>query len=270
VFGGLLLVTAVRMLTARHDNLAPEENLAVRIARRWIPVTADFDGPRFFTDRGGVRAATPLFLVLLMIETTDVMFAVDSIPAIFAVTDDPFIVYTSNVFALLGLRSLYFALAPMLERFRYLKASLVFVLVYIGVKMLLAHTHPIPSAVSLAMVGGILAVGLLASLVSGHRDSAALSAPVGPRQLAKTSLRGAWRAVILVVGGTVLAIGAAMVVLPGLAPIVIPLGLGILATQFLWARRLLERVKTRLHEGVAHAREDLRAHRRRGRHDSEK
>jgi len=170
VFGGLLLVTAVRMLTVRHDNLAPEENLAVRIARRWIPLTPDFDGPRFFTDRGGVRAATPLFLVLLMVETTDVMFAVDSIPAIFAITDDPFIVYTSNVFALLGLRSLYFALAPMLERFRYLKASLVFVLVYIGVKMLLAHTHPIPAVVSLAMVGGILGVGLLASLVGVHRD----------------------------------------------------------------------------------------------------
>jgi tellurite resistance protein TerC len=133
-------------------------------------VAGDFDGARFFTRRNGVRLATPLFLVLVMVESTDVMFAIDSIPAIFAVTDDPFIVYTSNVFAILGLRSLYFALAPMLERFRYLKISLVFMLAYIGVKMLLTHSHPIPASVSLAMVTGILSVGLLASLIANARD----------------------------------------------------------------------------------------------------
>jgi tellurite resistance protein TerC len=167
VFGSLLLFTAARMIMIRSDELEPEENLVVRAVRRWIPITPEFDGARFFTERNGERVATPLLLVLLMVETTDVMFAVDSIPAIFAITDDPFIVYTSNVFAVLGLRSLYFALAPMLARFRYLKASLVVVLGYVGVKMLLAHSFPIPAAVSLAIVGGILGVGLLASLVGG-------------------------------------------------------------------------------------------------------
>ena len=265
VFGGLLLLTAARMLMARHDTLAPEENLAVRAARRLLPVTTEFDGARFFTMRDGVRTATPLLLVLIMVETTDVMFAVDSIPAIFAVTHDPFIVYTSNVFAILGLRSLYFALAPMLERFRYLKTSLVFVLAYIGVKMLLAHTQPIPAAVSLAVVAGILGVGLAASLMGGHRDPAALRAPVTAAQLGRTTVGVAWKAVILVVGGTVFTLGLAMIVLPGPALVVIPLGLAILATQFLWARRLLERVRGQIHDGIAHVKDDLRAIRERKR-----
>ncbi len=166
VFGTLLILTAGRMLVAPHDKLAPEGNLAFRLARRWMPVSAEYDGARFFTTKGGVRHLTPLFLVLVTVESTDVMFAIDSIPAIFAVTDDAFIVYTSNVFAILGLRSLYFALAPMLERFRYLKASLVFMLAYIGVKMLLAHSHPIPAGFSLGMVGGILGVGIVASVIA--------------------------------------------------------------------------------------------------------
>ncbi len=264
VFGGLLLLTAARMLVARHDNLAPEETVVVRLARRWLPISDEFHGHRFVVEKNGVRMATPLLLVLLLVEATDVMFAVDSIPAIFAVTDDAFIVYTSNVFAILGLRSLYFALAPMLERFRFLKTSLVFVLGYIGVKMLLTHTYPIPAAVSLAMVGGILTVGVLASLMGSGRDTAALEPPLRPAQLAQTTLRLAWKAVILVVGGTVLLIGAAMIILPGPALLVIPLGLAILATQFVWARRLLERVRTQIHDGVEQVRQDWRA--RRDRH----
>jgi tellurite resistance protein TerC len=265
VFGALLLLTAVRMLVADHETLAPEENLAVRVARRLMPVTTGFEGARFFTRRDGVRMATPLFLVLLMVETTDVMFAVDSIPAIFAVTQDPFIVYTSNVFAILGLRSLYFALAPMLERFRYLKVSLVFVLAYIGVKMLLAHSYPIPAGASLAVVAGILGVGLAASLTGGHRDPAALRPPVTAAQLGRTTIGVAWKAVILVVGGTVVTLGLAMIVLPGPGLLVIPLGLAILATQFLWARRLLARVRTGIHDGIAHVTGDLRALRERKR-----
>ena len=266
VFGAFLLLTAARMLVARHDNLSPEESLAVRAARRWIPFTTEFDGARFFTRRSGTKVATPLFLVLLVVETTDVMFAVDSIPAIFAVTDDPFIVYTSNVFAILGLRSLYFALAPMLEKFRYLKTSLVFVLAYIGVKMLLAHSHPIPASVSLAMVTGILGVGILASWLSGGSGPVELAAPLTPPQLGQTTLAVAWKVVILVLGGTVLAVGMAMIILPGPALVVIPLGLAILATQFLWARRLLERVRAQIHDGLDHVRRDLRTRREARRH----
>ena len=171
VFGVLLLVSAARMFAVRHDDLSPEENILVRWTRRWIPITRDFHGCRFFVRENGVRMATPLLLVLVMVETTDVVFAIDSIPAIFAVTEHAFIVYTSNIFALLGLRSLYFALAPLLTRFRYLKASLVVILAYVGVKMLLAHSHPIPATASLVVVGSILATGVIASVLVRHEPT---------------------------------------------------------------------------------------------------
>jgi tellurite resistance protein TerC len=213
VFGVLLLVTAARMLIVRQEDLDPEHNLAVRAVRRWIPITTTYEGPRFFVVRDGKRVATTLFLVLLMVETTDVMFAVDSIPAIFAVTDDPFIVYTSNVFAILGLRSLYFALAPMLERFRFLKASLVVLLAYIGIKMLLSHTYPIPAEVSLAIVIGILAMGLLASLVAGRAEPDAV--PAAAPDITAETPPATWKVVALVLGGAVVVLGLAMSVLPG-------------------------------------------------------
>jgi tellurite resistance protein TerC len=267
VFGTLLLLTAARMLVVRHDNLAPEENFVVRIARRWIPLTPGFADGRFFTTRNGVRTASTLFLVLVMVETTDIMFAVDSIPAIFAVTRDPFIVYTSNVFAILGLRSLYFALAPMLERFRYLKASLVFVLAFVGFKMLLSHTRPIPALTSLAVVAGILAVGLVASLVGAGRGTAPLRGPVEPGQLAITTTPRARRAIGLVIGGTALALGTAMIFMPGPELLVIPLGLVILASQFLWARRLVRGVSRQLQEGMEQMRDDARARREQKRED---
>jgi tellurite resistance protein TerC len=244
-FGALLLVSAARMLVARHDNLGAEENLVVRTARRWIPVSEDFHGARFFVVQDGVRMATPLLVVLLMVETTDILFAVDSIPAIFAVTDQPFIVYTSNIFALLGLRSLYFALAPMLERLRYLKASLVFLLAYVGVKMLLTHSHPIPAAVSLAMVGGILGVGVIASLIGAGRDTAPLSGPFAAGQLMRTTVERAREGVALIVGGTVVLLGSAVILLPAPALLVLPPGLALLAVQLYWARRFLNGVGDR-------------------------
>lgn len=178
VFGMLLLITAVKMLIARHDTIEPQKNPLVIIARRFIPVSPDFRAERFFTRINGRWAATPLFLVLIVIESTDVMFAIDSIPAIFAVTKNPFIVFTSNIFAILGLRSLYFALAAVMDRFRYLKISLVFVLAYVGIKMILAHHFQIPVLVSLAMIGGILFVGIVASFYAGGRDPAKLISPV--------------------------------------------------------------------------------------------
>jgi len=164
VFGGLLLVSAVRLLVSRPESVDPERNGLVRLVRRLYPVTTAFDGHRFFTREGGRRAATPLLLALAMVESSDVLFAVDSIPAVFAVTRDPFLVFTSNIFAILGLRALYSVLSGLLHRLRYLKTALVFLLAYVGVKMLLAHVAPIPNHVSLAVIGGILAVGVAASL----------------------------------------------------------------------------------------------------------
>lgn len=180
VFGLLLLATAVKMLIARHDNLEPEKNLLVRLTRRLLAVSDDLDRDRFVTRVDGRWAITPLFLVLLLVESTDLLFAVDSVPAIFAITKDPFLVFTSNVFAILGLRSLYFALAGAMSKFRYLKMSLVFVLAFVGVKMLLTHHHEIPTLMSLSFIVGILAVGIAASLVGTHRDTAKLVSPLDP------------------------------------------------------------------------------------------
>lgn len=245
VFGVLLIATAAKLLVARHDNLSPESNPFVRIARRYFPVTDTYRDEKFFVIEGGRRACTPLFLALLMVESTDVAFAIDSIPAIFAVTRDPFIVFTSNVFAILGLRSLYFALAAVLDKFRYLKMSLVFLLAFIGVKMLLSHHHPIPTQVSLAFILGILAVGVLASIIGARRDTAALSSPLPQSHegFAQLTLKQAKRLIVLMLGTTVMALGAAMLVLPGPGIVVVLAGLGILATEFVWAGRLLRRIK---------------------------
>lgn len=245
VFGILLLGSAARMLVTRHDNLDPGRNVIVRLTRSVFPVTSYYEGSRFFSTVDGRRAVTPLFLALILVGSSDVMFAVDSIPAIFAITKDPFLVFSSNVFAILGLRSLYFALAGLMDRFRYLKQSLAFVLAYVGVKMLLTHYHPIPNAVSLAIIGGILGVGVLASVTGGHRDTAPLASPVLQEleELATMTYRQARRLVILVVGSTVVLLGVVALVLPGPTSLIIPLGLSILAIEFAWARRWLKHVR---------------------------
>ena len=177
VFGALLLATAVKMLVARHDNLEPEKNPLVKIARRYFPLTQHFHEEKFFVKQGGRWLITPMFLVLLVIESSDVLFAIDSIPAILAVTTDPFLVFTSNVFAILGLRALYFALAAAMDKFRFLKFSLVFILAFVGVKMMLVHFYPIPTWVSLCIIMGTMGVGVAASVLASRRDTAPLRGP---------------------------------------------------------------------------------------------
>ncbi len=168
VFGGFLILTGCKMLFERARAVAPERNLLVRALRRFLPIAPGYEGNRFFLRRDGRLWATPLVVVLLVVETTDVVFAVDSIPAIFAITRDPFIVYTSNVFAILGLRSLYFLVAGIIDRFRYLRAGLALVLCFVGVKMVLADAYTIPVAASLGAVVAILTLAILASwLVPG-------------------------------------------------------------------------------------------------------
>ena len=176
VFGALLILTAVRMLAARHDNLRPHRNPLVQFSRRFFPVTDGFRGAAFFVREEGRLHATPLALALMVVESTDLLFAVDSIPAAFAVTTDPFLVLTSNMFAVLGLRALYFALAGLMARFRYLKMSLVFILAFVGVKLLLTHHFSIPSWASLAVIAGFLVVGILTSIF--HEDTAPLVSPL--------------------------------------------------------------------------------------------
>ncbi len=166
VFGAFLVLTGVKMIVKREQEIHPEKNPVVRFFKRFIPSTSDFRGDKFFVREKGVLMATPLFVVLILVEFSDLIFAVDSIPAIFAVTKDPFIVYTSNVFAILGLRSLYFALAGVLDKFHYLKVGLGFVLSFVGVKMLLAHSPwKIDTHVSLGVIIVVLAASVVASLV---------------------------------------------------------------------------------------------------------
>jgi tellurite resistance protein TerC len=170
IFGALLILSALKMLLTKEDALEPEKNTLIRLVRKLFPVTPDYEGEKFFTYIGSKRAITPLFIVLLVIESTDLIFAVDSIPAIFAITTDPFIVFTSNIFAILGLRSLYFVLASVIDKFRYLKSSLVFVLLFIGVKMIISHHVDIPTALSLAVIVVVLTGGVAASLIIKEKN----------------------------------------------------------------------------------------------------
>ena len=166
VFGAFLILTGIKMIVKREEEIHPERNPLVRWFKKLMPVTNDYRGDKFFVRENGIRMATPLFVVLLLVEFSDLIFAVDSIPAIFAVTKDPFIVYTSNVFAILGLRSLYFALAGVMDKFHYLKIGLGVVLSFVGVKMLLGHTAwKIDTNVSLGVIVGILAISVIASLL---------------------------------------------------------------------------------------------------------
>jgi len=165
VFGGILLYTAFRLATQKEHQVHPERNPVIRLFRRFMPVAPNFQGDRFFARLDGRLVATPLFLVILVIETTDVVFAIDSIPAIFSVTRDPFIVYTSNAFAILGLRALYFALAGIMDYFTYLRQGLVVILAFVGVKMLISGVYKIPTLVSLGVIAGILVVAIGLSLI---------------------------------------------------------------------------------------------------------
>lgn len=169
VFGAFLIFTGIRMALHKNQEVHPENNPLIKLLRRIMPVTQNYEGDKFFIRRAGTLMATPLFMVLLMVETTDLIFAVDSIPAIFAITNDPFIVYTSNVFAILGLRSLYFLLANVIDKFQYLKIGLAFVLTFVGTKMVLVDLYKIPVGVSLAVIAGILTISVLASLWKARR-----------------------------------------------------------------------------------------------------
>jgi tellurite resistance protein TerC len=166
LFGAFLVITGVKM--AFQDEAAevrPERNILVLMFKKFVPVTSGYHGSRFFLRLDGRRYATLLFIVVLVVETTDLLFALDSIPAIFAITTDPFIVYTSNIFAILGLRSLYFALAGLMNLFHYLRIGLAIVLTFVGLKMLLAGVFPISIVITLVVVGGVILLSVLASLL---------------------------------------------------------------------------------------------------------
>ena len=172
VFGGILIITGIRMMFQDEGMIDLETNPVVRLARRILPVSNYYDGTKFFTrQRSGAVLATPLLLVLLIVEWSDLVFAIDSIPAIFAITRDPFLVYSSNIFAILGLRALFFVLAGMMDKFAYLKPGVAIILIFVGVKMTLSHWVHVPTLASLAVIVVTLAGAVLLSLRRSARES---------------------------------------------------------------------------------------------------
>jgi len=182
LFAAFLLYTGYQMIRHRNEHLDPEKSKALALFRRRVPMTEDFHGQRFLIRRGGALLATPLLAVLVLVEVTDIIFAVDSIPAIFAVTDEVFLVFTANAFAILGLRAMYFLLADLIHRFIYLKIGLALVLIWVGIKMLLKiDIYYIPTPVSLAVIAAILGVSVAASLwATRGQGRHALPAPQNP------------------------------------------------------------------------------------------
>ncbi len=177
LFGAFLVFTGIRMAFQKDESVDPESNPIVKLFTRFVPVTQGYEGDKFFIRRAGKLLATPLFVVLIMVETTDLIFAVDSIPAIFAVTTDPFIVFTSNVFAILGLRSLYFVLRGAVDKFHYLKVGLAAVLTFVGVKMLAGYWYHLPVGLSLGVIAALLGAAIVASLVRARRLDAGGDTP---------------------------------------------------------------------------------------------
>jgi tellurite resistance protein TerC len=170
LFGGFLIYTGLKLAFRKEDSVDPEDNPALKLARRYLRTTQDFSGDRFIVVQDGVRYATPLLLVLVVIEFTDLLFAVDSVPAVLAISKDVYVVYTSNIMAILGLRALYFVLSGMMNRFHYLGIGLAIILLFIGTKMVLSKLVHIPSIVSLGVIGGILTAAVLLSLLKPQRD----------------------------------------------------------------------------------------------------
>ncbi len=170
VFGAFLIFTGIKLALEKDKEIHPENNPVLKLFKRFMPTTENYEGDKFFIKRAGKRLATPLFLVLLIVESTDIIFAVDSIPAILAISHDPFIVYSSNAFAILGLRALFFALAGIMGMFHHLHYGLAAILGFVGVKMLLTDTYKIPMGVSLGVIAGAIIFSVAASLLWPRKD----------------------------------------------------------------------------------------------------
>src|SRR5690606_12460572 len=273
-FGAVLIVSAIKMALSKDDVQDVESNRLVQLMSRLLPISKELDGQKLVSKVSGKWHGTPLLVALVVVEAADVMFAVDSIPAVFAITADPFIVFTSNIMAILGLRSLYFCLAAAMRHFKFLKTALIGVLLFVGVKMMLVHTPwKIDATIALSVVLGLLASGIAASVLVGRwapaepdeglkeaEKLAPVFAPSDPIEKGITLLEDAparwriwlsiWRAnralrrtIIFTTGAVVILIGIIIQPLPGPGLSILgPLGLGIWASEFLWARRVLRYV----------------------------
>lgn len=249
IFGGILLFSAVKLLADNQQpEIHPQPGTVVRLLQRFLPLTTDLSSGRFLISQNGKLAITPLFVTLLMVESADLLFAMDSIPAVIGISHDSFIIYSSNIFAILGLRALYFVIASAIRVLRFLRLTLVLILGFIGVKMLIAQYIEITPLISLLVISTLLTLGIITSLLVQHTPVVGDS-PIGKARrnsFYEFTLGSLRRSRILVVGSSVTLVGVIMIVPPGPAILVIPAGLAILATEFLWARRLLQRFKDKL------------------------
>lgn len=257
VFCGLLVLSMLRTLLAPDENTDFSSKWPTRLVKRLVPVSREHRGQRLFTRMNGALAITPVMLVVLVSSITDLAFAMDSVPAMFSVTRDPFLAFTASAFAILGLRSLFFALSGVIGRFRYLRVSLLFVLLTVTAKMFLASRDPMyytlaPTLVTFAAITLIMAVGVTASAWRDRKvRSEAAAAGLRPTPLedlteaVEVSRRNFRKVVILMAGSVVILLGLAIAPLPGPGPIIlVPIGFAILGTEFLWARRLQMRIQS--------------------------
>lgn len=248
LFGLFLVATAVKMLFIDHQEIHPENNPLVKFAKRFFPVTHTFHGSSFFIRIENIWYITPLFLALIVIETADLIFAIDSIPAIFAITTDPFIIFTSNIFAILGLRSLYFVLATAINHFYYLRYSLIFILGFVGVKLLLAHDYPIEATTSLLIILSALFLGIVPTLFAKEEQLASYFIPIFEqfKHFMVVTAKDLKRISILIGGILILLVGLALLVLPGPGLLFIFLGLSLLAKEFHWVKKFLNKIRSLL------------------------
>jgi tellurite resistance protein TerC len=248
IFGAFLIFTAFKMLVSTEKEAHFEQNIVVRIARKLFNITPDYHADRFFVRFNGKLFLTPLMVALLVVDFVDLIFAVDSIPAIFGITLDPFLVFSSNCFAILGLRAIYFAVAALIRKFRYLKVSLVFVLGYIGIKMIAESWYKVSPVSSLITIAALIAAGVIASIVIRPRERGPEERPIDDlTDAAEETWRRSRKIVILIVGLTIVFIAAPLVgALPGPGGIFVAIGgLALLATEFVWARKLLATMKAK-------------------------
>lgn len=244
VLSALLVLAALRMILIRQERLDPDQNPILWLLKRILPVSPGLRGSNLVARVDGKMALTPLLVTLVMIETADAIFAIDSIPAVYAVTRDPFLVFAATAFSLLVLRSLYFVLASYTAWLRYLKIGLAAILAFMAVTMSLPTSQRLPTEATLAVVCGLLGAGLVLALVFAKREqSAATTSPLGEdaERIARLTLKQARRLIVLVVGFTIILIGIVMLIGPGPGALVVPIGLALLASEFIWARRLLNR-----------------------------
>ncbi|MHC4660750.1 MAG: TerC/Alx family metal homeostasis membrane protein [Planctomycetota bacterium] len=245
VFGALLLASAAKLLVSDYGDPHPDRSVFVRLLRKLYPVTTGMTGSEFFINEDGRRAASPLFVALLLVGGVDLLFAIDSIPAICTITNDRFIVFTSNAFAVLGLHSLYFVLAAVMQKFRYMKMSMFFMLIFIGIKAVFAHYRPISAPVSLLVIGGILTVGVIASLFGRRAPERRriTGRCLDHEYLASLTRASIIRIIILVIGSTAAVLIAVVIVLRFPPFAIAMLFAALMLPEILWAWRLIRHAR---------------------------